>query len=333
MLFVSLGCPAGVGPEVAVAAALRSASKVVLVGSGDVIRQAQAVAKSTRKQLVEFADAPPKRGQIAVHDPGPALHRRDYRPGRPSKLASRAALGWIDAAIELTLRHPGSALVTGPANKGAIARSGAKGAARFRGHTEHIERRVASGRSVMCFYAPTFSTSLVTTHLPVARAARSITTESVCAATVELAAFLRSIGVPEPHIVIASLNPHAGESELLGVEEGRAIVPGIARARRLLSRRARLDGPIGAETAYRLAHAGKIHGVVAMLHDQATIPTKLVAFGDAVNVTLGLPIVRTSVDHGTAYDVAWTGRADPDGMLAAMKLASRLAKSRNAERR
>jgi 4-hydroxythreonine-4-phosphate dehydrogenase len=110
----------------------------------------------------------------------------------------------------------------------------------------------------------------------------------------------------------------------LGDEERRAIVPGIRLARRKSGAKAEILGPIGAETAYRKAYAGDYEGVVAMYHDQATIPLKLVAFGDAVNVTMGLSIVRTSVDHGTAYDIAWTGRADADGMLAAMRLGARL---------
>ena len=125
---------------------------------------------------------------------------------------------------------------------------------------------------------------------------------------------------------MASLNPHAGESELLGGEEARAIAPGIAAAKKRLGRRAQITGPIGAETAYRKTLAGVFDGVVAMYHDQATIPMKVVAFGDAVNVTMGLSIVRTSVDHGTAYDIAWKGEADASGMRAALELAARITR-------
>jgi 4-hydroxythreonine-4-phosphate dehydrogenase len=131
-------------------------------------------------------------------------------------------------------------------------------------------------------------------------------------------------------LAVASLNPHAGESELLGAEEARAIAPGVKRARQLLGRGASLTGPIGAETAFRKAAQGGFDGVVAMYHDQATIPMKLLAFGDAVNVTAGLSIVRTSVDHGTAYDIAWQGRADAGGMRAALELARRIVAGRNA---
>ncbi len=324
MLFVSLGCPAGVGPEVSVAAALRMPARVVLVGSRIVVAAAASSLGVGHERLVAFDGRAPKRGQIAVCDPGPTLSARDYRPGRPSKLAGRAALSWIDAAVRLTREHPKSAMVTGPVSKASIANSGARGAAGFRGHTEHIEKLLGSPHSVMCFYTPGFSTSLVTTHLPVKKATRAITPERVCIATVELAEFLRALGIKHPKIAVASLNPHAGEAELLGREESTAIIPGLRLARRRLRGGAELSGPIGAETAYRVAHGGGYHGVVGMLHDQATIPTKLVAFGDAVNVTLGLPIIRTSVDHGTAYDIAWQRKADPEGMLAAMQLAHRL---------
>src|SRR5262249_30243308 len=134
-------------------------------------------------------------------------------------------------------------------------------------------------------------------------------------------------------VAVAALNPHAGESGLLGDEEVRAIAPGIAAAQIRL-RRARIDyriqGPVPAETAFRLAAKGHFAAVVGMYHDQATIPMKLLGFGDAVNVSLGLPIIRTSVDHGTAYDLAGRGRADARGMTEAMGLAARLARGRRA---
>jgi 4-hydroxythreonine-4-phosphate dehydrogenase len=141
---------------------------------------------------------------------------------------------------------------------------------------------------------------------------------------------LQKLGKKAPKIAVASLNPHAGESKLLGGEEARAIAPGIAKAQKLLGRSAVVVGPIGAETAYRKAASGGYDGVVAMYHDQATIPMKLLAFGDAVNVTAGLSIVRTSVDHGTAYDIAWQGKADEGGMLAALELAAKVVQGKRA---
>jgi 4-hydroxythreonine-4-phosphate dehydrogenase len=156
-------------------------------------------------------------------------------------------------------------------------------------------------------------------------------------ATFRLLELLARLGHVRPRIAVCSLNPHAGESELLGSEERTAIVPGAHAALRDFGGRAELTVPLGAETAFRKANAGVFDGVVAMYHDQATIPMKLVSFGEAVNVTLGLSIVRTSVDHGTAYDIAWKRLADPGGMLEAMRLARRLcsteARGRRATRR
>jgi 4-hydroxythreonine-4-phosphate dehydrogenase len=175
----------------------------------------------------------------------------------------------------------------------------------------------------MAFYSKEFSAALVTTHLPLARVPRAITPSAVARAITHLADFLVRLGIRGPRIVVCGLNPHAGEAGRIGREEIRAIVPGMARARR---RGLRLDGPLGAESAFRLAARGRYDGVVAMYHDQATIPMKLLVFGEAVNVTLGLPIVRTSVDHGTAYDQAGKGTADASGMRAAIDLAAKLVR-------
>jgi 4-hydroxythreonine-4-phosphate dehydrogenase len=198
------------------------------------------------------------------------------------------------------------------------------------GHTEWLQELDGATSSVMCFWSQRLSTSLVTTHVPIGKVPRAITAAGVASATVELARLLSRLGKKRPHLAVASLNPHAGESKLLGGEEARAIAPGIAQAARTLGKSALLSGPVGAETAYRKASAGGYDGVVAMYHDQATIPMKLLAFGDAVNVTAGLSIVRTSVDHGTAYDIAWRGQADAAGMLAALRLGARLVSGKRA---
>jgi 4-hydroxythreonine-4-phosphate dehydrogenase len=245
------------------------------------------------------------------------------RPGKPSRVAGAAQLAAIEAAYRLTKKHPQSALVTGPVSKYAIATSRVPGAARFIGHTEWLERLDGAKRSVMCFVGGGLATSLVTTHVPIARVPKLLSAEGVAEATLGLARLLVKVGHRAPRLAVASLNPHAGEGEMFGAEERRAIVPGIELARRRL-RVARITGPVGAETAFRKARAGVFDGVVAMYHDQATIPMKLVAFGEAVNVTMGLSIVRTSVDHGTAYDIAWQGKADPRGMQSAIELGAQL---------
>ncbi|MBM4362649.1 MAG: 4-hydroxythreonine-4-phosphate dehydrogenase PdxA [Deltaproteobacteria bacterium] len=318
------------GPEVSVAAAARlRGGGVVLVGDPAVLDAAAEVVGVSRNRLVRLAaGASPPRGKIGVVAAGPALAARDFRPGAPSRSAGRAQLAYVDAAYALCRDRRGVALVSGPVSKAAIARSGAPGAAGFLGHTEWLRDADGAGHATMCFAAEGMVTSLVTTHLPIARVPAAITASGVRDATVDLAALLGALGVRRPRIAVASLNPHAGESELLGTEERRAIVPGIRRARAKLGRRATLVGPVGAETAYRLMAAGRYDGVVAMYHDQATIPMKLTSFGEAVNVTMGLSVARTSVDHGTAYDIAWRGEADPAGMLSAMALGARLAGAR-----
>ena len=185
----------------------------------------------------------------------------------------------------------------------------------------------------MAFHTERLTTSLVTTHLPLSAVPRAIRPAEVARAAFWTAWFVDRLycARKRQRVAVAALNPHAGEGGLLGDEEARAIVPGIALARRRIAA-AKLSvdlvGPIPAESAFRIAAAGGHAAVVAMYHDQATIPMKLLGFGEAVNVSLGLPIIRTSVDHGTAYDRAGKGTADPRGMLEAMKLAARLARAR-----
>lgn len=323
MIVVSTGCPAGVGPEVSVAAAAKLGKPCLLVGDAETLRLAAKRVGVAERRLVPFARRA-KKGEIHFLHVGPALGPADRRPGRPSLRAGAAQLAYVDVAHALVATGVGSALVTGPVSKEAIARSGAPGAARFLGHTEHLAAREGVAHVVMCFASPELVTSLVTTHLPLARVPKAVTKEGVARAIEALAELLRALGKRSPRIAVASLNPHAGEGELLGSEERTAIVPGMKRAARSLGARARLIGPVGAETAYRKARAGTYDGVVAMYHDQATIPLKLVSFGEAVNVTMGLGVVRTSVDHGTGYDIAWQGKADPAGMLAALRLGLKL---------
>jgi 4-hydroxythreonine-4-phosphate dehydrogenase len=336
-LAVSIGCPSGIGPEVSVAAASRVRdARIILVGDAAVVsRAADAQGMDLRRLVKVEANARPhlQDGEIGVLQPGASLAPRDSRPGQPSSLAGAAQLAWIDAACDLVRARLADALVTGPVSKSVIASSGSREATRFLGHTEHLARRLHSAEVVMAFVSERFTTALVTTHLPLSKVPRAITADAVSSATFWLADLLSRLAPAGtcPRIAVASLNPHAGEGGLLGREETLAIVPGIRRAH-ARARRARLDvsiaGPVPAETAFRLAAKRGYEGVVAMYHDQATIPMKLLGFGEAVNVSLGLPIIRTSVDHGTAYDIAGTGRADARGMAAAMDLGVRLAQPR-----
>ncbi len=327
MIVVSVGCPASVGPEVSLAAAAAvRGSPCVLVGSALAIQQAAELVGVARSRFEPYLGQPLRKSRLYLLDAGPSLRPRDLDPRRPTRAAGRSQLAAIDAAFDLVRAHPGAALVTGPVSKALIARCGAPGAEQFAGHTEWLQARDGARSAIMCFASPRLTTSLASTHLPLARVPSWLSPEQVGEASFQLAAFLIALGRTSPKLAVCSLNPHAGEGELLGDEERRAIVPGMQLARRRLRGRAALVGPIGAETAYRLAYAGAFDGVVAMYHDQATIPTKLVAFGSAVNVTLGLSRVRTSVDHGTAYDIAWQGKADSRGMAAALRLAQRLTR-------
>ena len=310
---------------------MRAAGQVpgcVLVGDFDMLLEAAELVSVPRARLVPFAGAMSDPRAIYVHGVGPKLLKRDRKPGKPTAASGAAQLAYINEAYRLTKAGEHRALVTGPVSKAAIAHSGVKGAAHFLGHTEWLRDLDGAKSSVMCFAAGPLVTSLVTTHLPIAKVPQALTARGVADAVFSLGELLLALGKRRPKIAVCSLNPHAGESELLGQEERRAIAPGIARAARLLGRSVELSGPLGAETAFRKAVAGSFDGVVAMYHDQATIPMKLVAFGDAVNVTMGLSIVRTSVDHGTAYDIAWTGVADAEGMRSALHLGRRLVSSR-----
>jgi 4-hydroxythreonine-4-phosphate dehydrogenase len=314
-----------------VRAAETSREKIVLVGDAGVIARAARLVRA-RRPLVRLESVEAgfgTRGAIVIVQPTRDLAARDAQPGRPSRAGGAAQLAWIDFACDAARAGVASALVTGPVSKEAIARSGARGSRGFLGHTEHLARRLGAPEVVMAFACKPLTTALVTTHLPLAKVPRAIRKENVAAAAYHLARLLIALGARRaPTIAVCSLNPHAGEGGLLGAEELRVIAPGIALAQRRVKGMATIVGPIPAETAFRRALAKGYDGVVAMYHDQATIPMKCVAFGDAVNVTLGLPIVRTSVDHGTGYDVAGRGVADARGMIAALEVAARLARAR-----
>ena len=331
-LAVSVGCPCGVGPEVSVvAAAEERKARVLLVGDARAIAVAAEGRRVPAKRLVQVDD-PTKawtleRSAIAVWQPTRPLAARDLAFGRPTARSGGAQLAWVDAACDLVSAGDADAMVTGPVSKEAIARSNAPGANEFLGHTEHLQRRLRAREVVMAFWAPALVTALATTHLPLARVSRAVTPAMVARASYWLAWLLSRLLARPPRVAVAALNPHAGEGGLLGSEERTRIAPGIAAARRRLATSridATLDGPVPAESAFRLALARRWDGVVAMYHDQATIPMKLAEFGEAVNVSLALPIVRTSVDHGTAYDRAGTFTADEKGMRAAMRLARSL---------
>lgn len=334
---VTMGDPAGVGPEVALRA-LTPLSRwrgtcVVLIGDAQWLRR---VARRLRLPwpwtVVRTPDTRPDAPRWQLWDAVRVPPR--VTVGRVQTAAGRVALQVLDRAIELvTLWNPAKstprrwlladALVTAPVSKEAINRV----APGWTGHTEYLAK--ASGRShpVMMFVAGPLRVSLVTTHQPLAQAIRAITPVRAFHVVWETVnALQRCFGIAHPKVGIAALNPHAGEGGLLGKQEGQWMAPLV----RLLARLCRtpISGPHPADTVFAQAARGQYDAVVAMHHDQALIPVKLLAWERAVNVTLGLPFVRTSPAHGTAFDLAGTGGADCRSMRCAIDLAITMARHR-----
>lgn len=319
-LAVTAGCPSGVGPEVTVRALDLVAPRLshlrfVVFGDAGALRDAasRAAVDLTRHDNVRVV-------------PVTALSGEDRRPGHPGVAAGRAQLAAIDAALDEVLTGALHGIVTGPVSKRAITDAGVA----FKGHTEHLAARAGVRRVVMHFAGPKLRVSLVTTHHSLADVPSKITREAVRETIVITArALVTDFGLRAPRIAVAGLNPHAGEGGMLGREELDVIGPAMGDARASLGG-VTVVGPVPAEAVFRQARDGRYDAVVAMYHDQATIASKLLDFGDAVNVTLGLPFVRTSVDHGTAYDIAGQNVADPHGMEVALALGASLATTRRA---
>jgi 4-hydroxythreonine-4-phosphate dehydrogenase len=235
--------------------------------------------------------------------------------------AGRAAYDVIVRAVEDARAGAVDAIATAPVNKEAFRLAGLP----WNGHTDLLAHLTGSSHVAMMFYSDALRVVLATVHIALAEVPRALTTASL-EATIDLTAReLPRFGVARPRIAVAGLNPHAGEHGLFGREEETAIRPAIQACR---ARGVDVDGPFPGDTIFVRARRGDFDVVVACYHDQGLIPVKLVAFGQAVNVTLGLPIIRTSVDHGTAFDIAGRGVADPQSMIAAVLLAAKLAGGR-----
>jgi 4-hydroxythreonine-4-phosphate dehydrogenase len=242
-----------------------------------------------------------------------------FAPGVLSADAGRAAYEAICSAVRDALADLVAGIATAPVNKLAFARAGLP----WKGHTDLLGHLTGSARVAMMFWSQPLKVVLATVHVPLADVPRTLTREVLDGVIDLTARELPRFGIGEPRLALAGLNPHAGEEGLLGDEEQRVLVPAIeaARARGIL-----IDGPFPGDTVFVRASQGAFDVVIACYHDQGLIPVKLLAFGRAVNVTLGLPIVRTSVDHGTAFDIAGQDRADPGSMVEAVLLAARMAR-------
>ena len=309
---ITLGDPAGIGPEI-VAVALHAAPRewrdrlVVYGDRGPLERAAKVMNVALPDVEIVSADAG---GERAV-------------PGTPDRNSGAAQVAYLEAAVGAAARGELAAIVTAPISKTWARRAGFE----FLGHTEMLAARLGARDVAMFFVGPKLKVALATVHRPLAEVVTDLSTERV-RTVVELVAtsMVRDLGVAAPRIGVVGLNPHAGEDGLLGDEDAEIIAPALATP----FPPATLLGPLVPDAAFRDAVHGRYDALVAMYHDQGLIPVKLIDFDESVNVTLGLPIVRTSPDHGTAYDIAGKGIARAVSMQRALALAVEMVARRAA---
>ena len=322
-----MGDPAGIGPEViAKAVASRSLRNVclpIVIGSFPVMeRTIKSLGIKLKAILVNGHEkAAIGAGTVAVLDP---LDRPlgQFSPGVAAAKTGAASVAFIKKGVELAQIGCIDGIVTAPINKEAINLGGCH----YPGHTELLADLTQAQESGMMIVGGPLRIMFVTTHIAI-KDLSSLLTQAKIEKGIRLAhlALTRLFGITKPRIGVAALNPHAGEHGLFGDEEARVIQPAAraAQAQGILA-----SDPLPADTLFGKAAKGQYDGIVAMYHDQGLIPLKLVAFGTCVNLTVGLPIIRTSVDHGTAFDIVGKGIADPSSLLEAVKLAARIAKNR-----
>ncbi len=280
---ITVGDPAGIGPEIA----------------------ARAAADARVREICDPVLYGPPAGQA-------------FAPGVLSAEAGRAGYEAICAAVRDARAGRVHGIATAPINKLAFARAGLP----WKGHTDLLAHLTGASRVAMMFWSERLKVVLATVHVPLADVPRLLTADLVAGIIDLTAAEMPRFGLHAPRIAVAGLKPHAGEDGLLGSEDERVLRPAVAAAR---ARGADVSGPHPADTLFVRAARGEFDVVIACYHDQGLIPVKLIAFGESVNVTLGLPIVRTSVDHGTAFDIAGKNAADPSSMIAATRPAARRA--------
>ncbi len=326
-LALTLGEPAGIGPDLALAVwqhrdTLGVPPFYLLADPAFMARRARALGLDVRVTAVVPALASTVfQNALPVVDIGLPV---TAMPGTPDQSSAPAALAAIDHAVAAVRAGEASAIVTNPIAKSVLYRAGFAEP----GHTEYLAKLVAqtTGRSVqpvMMIWSPDLAVVPVTIHVPLATVP-ALLTRDLIVATGRIAArdFSRRFGVAQPRIAVAGLNPHAGEDGTIGSEDRDVVAPAVAA---LAAEGLAVRGPLPADTLFHAAARATYDIALCMYHDQALIPAKTLAFAHAVNVTLGLPFVRTSPDHGTAFDIAGTGRADPTSLVAALKLAARLA--------
>lgn len=310
---VTMGDPAGIGPEVVVKALgdeeIAGLADWILVGPREIFARAAVEAGIQLPKGVEFDEV-----ESAVSQP--------FAMGQVSAVCGAVAARAVERAVSLCVEHRAHAMATAPLNKEAVVMSGLP----FTGHTEYIAQLTGARESRMLLVSDRLSVVHVTTHVPL-REACELSSERV-SRTIELGyEALRWMGASNLRIGVCGLNPHAGEHGLFGNEDRDTIAPAVETAR---AKGIPCEGPLPADTVFLRAVRGAFGMVVAMYHDQGHIPMKLLDFEHTVNVSLGLPIIRTSVDHGTAFDIAGRGIADSSNMKSALQLAAKMARNRKS---
>jgi 4-hydroxythreonine-4-phosphate dehydrogenase len=322
MIAVTMGDPAGVGPEIVAKlfadAAIHATGRPFVVGDAGALRRAAEVAGVTLdvRTIAAPGDAHPRPGtaevlQVGELDPPPV-------PGRVDARAGAAAYAYVTHAIGLALDGAIDAIVTAPINKESLSLAGAP----HHDHTGALADLTGTPDAVMMLADGDFRVALVTVHVSLREALEQLDADAIVRTIGVVDRELRRLQLDNPRIAVAGLNPHAGEGGLFGDEEETMIAPAIERA---VAAGANASGPFPPDTIFRRAYQGEFDVVIAMYHDQGLIPLKMVGFERGVNITLGLPFVRTSVDHGTAFDLAGTGTASAESLGAAYDLACAFA--------
>ncbi|WP_315832344.1 4-hydroxythreonine-4-phosphate dehydrogenase PdxA [Bradyrhizobium prioriisuperbiae] len=325
-LALTIGEPAGIGPDIAIAAWLRRRADGLppfyLIGDVDFMRDRAKALGAT----VAFAQVTAEQAVATFADVLPVLptgHPVTARPGHPDATSAPAAIAAIRQAVADVNAGRAAAVVTNPIAKSVLYRAGFT----HPGHTEFLAELAArdgvTPMPVMMLWSPDLAVVPVTIHLALRDAITTLTSDLIVATCRIVAADLkRHFGLSDPRLAIAGLNPHAGEDGSLGSEDQTIVAPAIEVLRR---EGISVRGPLPADTMFHAAARRTYDCAIGMYHDQALIPIKTLAFDDGVNVTLGLPFIRTSPDHGTAFDIAGTGRANPSSLIAALRLAARMA--------
>lgn len=318
-----MGDPAGIGPEVVLKAVAEAEIRRVCVPV--IIGDAQLLAHTARTLDLQCGYDIVRKGEpIPDQLSEPLIFHLDningfIEPGVESAAAGRAAGGYIEAAVELCAAGSVDAIATAPINKRSLFLGGYS----FPGHTEFLAQLTGTEEYAMAFVAANLRIVLISTHVPLAEAITLVERDRIIRTVNLTHRELVRWGIEQPRLAVAALNPHGAEGGLFGMEEASEIAPAIEACRAIDD--IDVQGPFSADTIFLRASRGEFDAVIACYHDQAMIPVKCLSFGEAVNVTLGLPFIRTSVDHGTAFDIAGKGIAEHSSMIAAIKLAAELS--------